>query len=339
MLWVKLMPIQSRLLRPLESTVKSSFALSCAAEIARNALGGLRRARGDLGTDSGTQTHGLAIEEALAYVDEVYEDYRRYGEIERFHGRVAEVGPGDNCGLALRLLADGCEAVDLVDRFFCARAPGQNRGLYERLVARSERLQERLQGATLGDESSFEGIVWRYGEAAASERYFRTSPRYDFILSRAVLEHVSDPILSIEQMAQALAPGGMLLHKVDLRDHGMFSDRFHELKFLEVPDPIYEAMVRGSGRPNRVLVDRYRAALEGLPGLQTQLRITRLAGVGDVIPHLPWERIDAALRARSLDFVRRHRPRFARSFARLSDEDLCVAGIFVSARRGSPEEN
>jgi len=51
--------------------------------------------------------------------------------------------------------------------------------------------------------------------------------------------------------------GGMLLHKVDLRDHGMFSGAHHELKYFEVPtgSTLHD---RCCGRPNRVLVSAYR---------------------------------------------------------------------------------
>ena len=38
-------------------------------------------------------------------------------ECGHFHGRAAEVGPGDLSGVGLKLLGEGCFHVDLVDRF------------------------------------------------------------------------------------------------------------------------------------------------------------------------------------------------------------------------------
>jgi hypothetical protein len=96
-----------------------------------------------------------------------------------------------------------------------------------------------------------------------------------------VFEHVYDPRLAIARMATALKSGGLLLHKVDFRDHGMFSDRMHELTFFEVPDSLYSLMTRDTGRPNRVLIDTYRKALTELVA-DHDLLVTRLAGVGDI---------------------------------------------------------
>jgi hypothetical protein len=117
-----------------------------------------------------------------------------------------------------------------------------------------------------------------------------------------------------------------------LRDHGMFSVAHHELKFLEVPAPLYTWMTKGTGRPNRVLLHEYRKAMQHLR-LDGHLLITRLAGVGDINPHLPYEAIPAKLRAASTAYVRSVRKRFAAKFHAVSDEDVSVAGIFLVARK------
>jgi len=57
----------------------------------------------------------------LAYIEEVFNDSKRYSGVRRFSGRVAEVGPGDNCGVGLLFLTGGYESVDLVDRFYSKR--------------------------------------------------------------------------------------------------------------------------------------------------------------------------------------------------------------------------
>ena len=143
---------------------------------------------------------------------------------------------------------------------------------------------------------------------------------------------VYDPVAATRDMAAALAPGGVMVHKIDLRDHGMFTPRFQELKFLEVPDWLYPRMTRASGRPNRVLTHEYRAVLDA-SGLDYELLVTRLAGVGDVTPHMPWERIPAEDTRRSLDFVRSARSNVARSFRDVSERDLAISGLMLVARR------
>jgi len=262
----------------------------------------------------------------------VFADYKKYSGVTRFSGRVAEIGPGDNCGVGLMFLADGCREVDLVDRFYSKRSSRQHGEIYRALFARHAGLAARMSGSDADDESTFEGVRRRYGASASAEEFFVRSTGYDFIVSRAVMEHVYDPRLAIKNMAAALKPGGMLLHKVDLRDHGMFTPNFHELKFLEVPDWVYPRMTRNAGRPNRVLAHEYRAVLrETLP--DHEVLVTRLAGAGDIDPHLPYGAIDAALRDRSLAYVRSVRQRFAASFRTVSDEDLSIAGIFIVARK------
>jgi len=312
--------------------VKKRFWLRCAYYVADNARTRLRGATGDIETDSGTAHVGRSIDSSLAYIEEVFGDYKRYAGVDRFSGDVAEIGPGDNCGVGLMCLADGSTSVDLVDRFYSKRDAAQHAAIYRALFARYPDRFARFDGCDLNDETTFPGLKRYYGERAAAETFFDAPDRYSFIVSRAVLEHVYDPPLAIDRMARALKRGGLLLHKVDFRDHGMFSDRMHELKFFEVPDVVYPRMTRDTGRPNRVLIDTYRRVLtQHLP--DHQLLVTHLAGVGDVVPHLPYDRIDPGLRQKAIDYVRSVRSKFAKSLRALSDEDLSISGIFLVARK------
>lgn len=313
--------------------VKKRFWLSCTYYLFEHELTKLRGHAGDIETDSGTAHAGRSVDSSLAYIDEVFDDYKRYSGVSRFSGRVAEVGPGDNCGVGLLCLADGCESVDLVDRFYSKRDAEQHAAIYRALFERHPELFARRGDVDVNDETTFKGLRRYYGESAAAETFFTEPDRYDFIVSRAVLEHVYDPRLAVVRMVAALKRHGMFLHKIDFRDHGMFSDYFHELKFLEVPDALYSRLTRDRGRPNRVLVNTYRQVLsERIP--DHQLLVTRLAGVGDIEPHLPYDAIDSALRRQAVDFVRSVRSRFCQSLRAVSDEDLSVAGILAVARKG-----
>lgn len=312
--------------------VKKRFWLTCVYYVADNGLAKFRGYTGNIETDSGTAHVGRSMESSLAYIEEVFNDYKRYSGVDHFVGRVAEVGPGDNCGVGLMCLADGCTSVDLVDRFYSKRDVGQHAAIYRALIERHAGPFAKLGGFDVEDEATFPGLRRYYGESAAAETFFAEPDRYDFIVSRAVLEHVYDPRLAIERMVAALKHGGRLLHKVDFRDHSMFSDYLHELKFFEVPDWLYPRMTRDTGRPNRILIDTYRGALSELIP-DHEILVTRLAGVGDIDPHLPYERIDAARRKAAVDYVRSVRSKFARSLRAISDEDLSVAGIFFVARK------
>ena len=133
--------------------------------------------------------------------------YKLWAGIEHFHGRVAEVGPGGASALAELLLADGCLQVDQVDRFTHATSRPSSPDIY------------------------------RY--RAAGETFFNTHGGYDYILSCAVMEHLTDPLQALRSMAGALKPGGVMIHAVDCRDHGQFSKHLHDLSFLRIPPFLY----------------------------------------------------------------------------------------------------
>ena len=293
---------------------------------------GRRFLKGDIASHSGTLHGSLDLEESLGYIQAVFEDYLHYSGEAALSGKVAEVGPGDNCGVALLLLDGGCESVDLVDRFYARRDLARQAAIYRELENRRPGLARRLMGADLEDEGTFPGIRRCYGEEASAETFFRAGQAYDLILSRAVLEHVRDPLLAFQRMTEALRPGGLLLHKVDLQDHGMFSVHHGELKWLETPRWVHRMMSRASGRPNRVLTHHYRQVLASLP-LEVDLLVTRLAGVGGIDPHVPYEAIPAELRERSMAFVASRRRHLASEFRNVSLEDLSVAGFFMVGRK------
>jgi len=312
--------------------VKSSYHLTCLAYCALNYRDSLAFSSGDIETGSGTLHATYGEDESVRYIEEVFLDYRTYGGFDRFHGRVAEIGPGDNCGVGMLMIGDGAESVDLVDRYYSRRDSARQARVYERLLARHDSARRAFDGVDLRDESGFPGLTRHYGASAAAEEFFRDHRGYDFIVSRAVMEHLYDPISATRDMAAALAPGGIMVHKIDLGDHGMFTPRHQELKFLDVPDWLYPRMTRASGRPNRVLTQEYRDVLIET-GLDHQLLVTRLAAVGDVTPHVPWERIPDADATRAVGFVRSVRRNVSQSLRGVSDEDLAVTGLMLVARK------
>ena len=322
----------SRAVAAIRSMVKKNFPLTCASYLLLNYLEGRRYKKGNVQTHSGMRHADLDPALSVEYIKEVFSDYKSYGKIERFHGRVVEIGPGDNAGVAMLIAADGAESVDMVDRYYSARDPKRQSAVYKALVSSSENLRSLYSAADLFREETFPRLKRHYGPDASAEEFFATREGYDFIVSRAVMEHTYDPELAIARMAHALSPGGVMIHQVDLRDHGMFTPVFHELKFLEVPEPIYSRMTRSSGRPNRVLIDRYRSTLDA-SGLDYTILVTALVAVGDVTPHLPYDAIPEASRRIAEECVEAARPKLARRFQLLAARDLAVSGILIIARR------
>ena len=268
------------------------------------------------------------VEQSVQYVERVFDGYRAAAGNVPTRGVVAEVGPGDSCGVGLLFLAHGCDRVDLVDRYYSVRDAEHQHAVNRALVERYPQLKTRQPGA--GDaETSFVGLKRYYGAQASAEEFFRSHTGYDFIVSCAVLEHAADPLAAIAAMANALRPGGLMLHQVDCRDHGQFSTRFHELKFLELPRALYAPLAWGGG-PNRIRLSAYLAAARSA-GLESTFHVTTLAGV-EGNWHGALSVPESAL-ARSREYVTSVRPRLARPFRELDDDDLMTTSFMLAARK------
>jgi hypothetical protein len=122
-----------------------------------------------------------------------------------------------------------------------------------------------------------------------------------------------------------------MAHKIDLRDHGLFTGAgHHPLTFLEVPDRVYAAMSTRTGLPNRWRGSEYRRVLES-EGLEVEMLITHVTGTADeLIPHEA--ALSEALHQSSFDLVERKRADLARRFRGLRGDDLAALGVFLVAR-------
>jgi SAM-dependent methyltransferase len=299
---------------------------------------GLKQRMGRIQSESGSTHHALPTEESVAYVEEVFNDYLTYGGIDHFGSTAAEVGPGDNAGVALLLQTAGCKTVELVDRFRSRRSPGQQAQIYQALAARHG--LRRPESMDSWDDERLPGIIWRLGSSA--EDYFAAQARpgrqrYDLIVSRAALEHLYDPLGAIRSMAACLRRGGRMAHKIDFRDHGMFTPTHPELTFLRYPTLLHHQMTRRSGRPNRFLLHHYRglaAELERSAGFDVTILVASLVGEGEVVPHVSLADLPDTSRQRAVRRVEAERHRFAGEFADVASEDLAVTGIFwICVRR------
>lgn len=172
--------------------------------------------------------------------------------------QVLEYGPGDVLGVALLCIAHGAERVVCVDRFPLERLTPANIAIYRALLeGLAGAMRERAEAAfrTPGDPASGldpARIDYRVTADGASGMV----AAFDLILSRAVLEHVHDLPLLFADMRRALRPGGVAVHQVDLKSHGL--DRSTPFDFLAWPSWLYALMYSHKGFPNRWRVGHYR---------------------------------------------------------------------------------
>lgn len=323
-----------RLRAEAERAATRSLPLEAAVLALTDAVNGLRLKTGHLDTNSGTIHSDLPPEESVRYIEDVFTDYKHYGGFDHFRGATAELGPGDSAGVGLLIREDGGEHVDLVDRYRSRYDPEQQHQIYAALGNRHD--LEPFRESDDRDSSSFSGIAWHYGVPA--EEYFREigSLQYDFIVSRAVMEHLYDPLGALRDMVSSLAPGGLILHKIDMRDHGYFSREHDELTWLRFPSWLWRLMTRNSGRPCRVLAHDYRAALDRIRAtdqIEYSLLVTHVVGAGEIVPHVEFEDIRQAQRDEALGVVNKARPTFASEFRDVSSEDLAISGVFLVVRK------
>jgi len=209
--------------------------------------------------------------------------------------------------------------------------------IYDALSKRHQ-LDWLKHGPTWND-AQLMGIAQKVGQSAEAFFYDcaqSRGPVYDVIASRSVLEHLYDLRTALESMVSCLKPGGSMIHKIDLRDHEMFTPKHHELTFLRFQSGCYRSMTQNSGRPNRVLFHRYHGRLERLREarlINHVVFIARLAGVGGLMPHQLPEKIDTGTWRRSERFVEEYHRRVAQELPQVASRDLDVAGIFLVATR------
>lgn len=220
---------------------------------------------------SGSTARALRSEEFIKYARQVVDDYVNYGangSIERIRGAsIMEIGPGDTLVVALLLLANGAQSVTCVEGFSPKVDAAQNKRVYSLLWdtltpgqrAELSEVVDLEPGGNLKLKSSrltlhLNTPVERLDKVIGRDRY-------DIVLSRAVLEHVSNPALAWDRMVSSLKPVGEMWHKIDFRSHN-FYNAIHPLYFLTIPELLWRAVSSPDPTLNRKRLSFYRSLCE-----------------------------------------------------------------------------
>jgi hypothetical protein len=180
-----------------------------------------------------------------------------------------------------------------------------------------------------------ERLQYIYGHGIEEADAILEPRSFDFIVSRAVIHNVYDVDRGFEAMDRLLAPGGYMLHKIDLSDENMFSSRgMHPLTFLTIPERIYFLMASDSGKPNRKLIGDYREQMQKR-GYQTKILITTVLGAGPLVPHKEQIEQGVDYSDKTLSLINAIRPRLASPYRDRSDAELAATGIFLVATKGT----
>lgn len=311
----------------IKKIILSHTSTTCAACIIDDLVQGLRIKLNAYTRKTGTTHAKLSYKASIEYIETVHKNLLHWGKIRRFKGTVAEIGPGDNFGVALMMLNDGADHVYAIDRFYSWRDAEQQKRIYEGL-AKKYSFEHIFKGKHT--ESSIEGLTYSFGTPA--EIYFKDSAKmYDAIVSCAVLEHLYDPIVALNHMYSALKPGGIMVHSIDLRDHGLFANK-HPLTFLTIPDAIYKLMSKNTGRPNRVLFSEYMRWIDGI-NAEGSLRIMYLHGGDHYYGAVNWCEIHKDEQNSACNLVETIKSKLPTKYSSLSVENLAVAACVLYAKK------
>lgn len=259
------------------------------------------------------------LEEVDNYFQSCFDDYFEQLGIklpertEYLRGkRILEYGPGDVPGVAILMVAQGADQVKCVDRFPMVRMSPKNiqivKIMLERLAGPLRDRAETCFRQPAHPESGLDPGLIDY--LVQPSGLSGLSDEVDLVISRAVLEHVNDLPATFRDMYGALKPGGIAIHLVDLKSHGLH--RKNPLDFLGWPTWLWSLMYSAKGVPNRLRVNAYRDAIAQC-GLEVMtLTPTVLASPDDV-----WA----------------IRPDLASPFKALSEEDLSWLGFWLVCRK------
>jgi SAM-dependent methyltransferase len=247
---------------------------------------------------------------------------------------VLELGPGRTPHLMVALALAGarsCIGLDVSVSFLPSGwdSPASYGELAERLTSVDGAAYRDALGLTAGSIHERLASLERGSWPVRIERYDGASialadASVDLILSKSVLEHVTPVrvLPLIGEMHRILRPGGVMLHRIDLRDHmGIEGDdavRGDWLDALRYPEWLFRAMFsRRSTSINRLRSSEWRRLIDASSWSVTL-----------------WDEMRFALPA-GFD-----RSKLARRWRELAPEELEIGQILVAARRagGQPPD-
>lgn len=306
-----------------------------------------RYSLGKISSFSGSTSHRFSVGQSVTYLRQVFADFCQYGklEAETIAGKtVLELGPGDNIGVLLQFLAHGASRAWACDKFYSEHDKEHEKKIYLELREDFSGEQRRRfdEAVDLSGPLQFneEKLSYAYGVGAQDADTLVPPGSIDILVSRGVLQEVYEIDRAFAGIDRLVADGGMMVHKVDLRDYGMFSSvGFHPREFLTVSDSVYHQMAYDTDKPNRRMLDYYRAKMKEL-GYDFEAYCTSIIDLDgyraiqtEIIPHKLTLEPGVDYGPEHEEAIRQVRPRLAPRFRSLTDEELLAAGVFLVARK------
>jgi SAM-dependent methyltransferase len=275
------------------------------------------------------------VKRGLEYLNQVFNEYFKFSGLqpEDIVGkRILEVGPGENFGVALRFLAAGALQVVCTDRFDSLVEPSKQLQIYKAMMKQFNQQElRRLETIIEINEDNFKINTdkLKYINLPIEELQLQfAADSFDFVVSRAVLEHVFEIKRAMEVMDHLLKPEGYMLHEVDFRDHGIFTEYLlPPLTFLTLDEKTWHKMTSQLGAPNRKMVSFFEQFFRDHNyKLETNYVLFFNNQERRAITSFSEKDFD-------LTSLRNTRKRLSEPYRNLPDKDLLVAASFFSAQK------
>ncbi len=193
--------------------------------------------------------------------------YRSYGGILLDHGgdvrdaRLLEIGPGINLSQGLLFVMGGAAkyyGLDIYRDPALLAAPQYDNvaSLYRLIAPREIRRPVEEILTTRNGQVEFDQDRVEYLYPRQSYDIPLADASLDYVFSNATLEHVADPLRTVEAIHRVLKRGGITAHQIDLRDHADFA---RPLEFLKV-DAATWAKRYPNPEKNHLYMNRWRAS-------------------------------------------------------------------------------
>ncbi|MFX0025455.1 MAG: methyltransferase domain-containing protein [Candidatus Hermodarchaeota archaeon] len=296
---------------------------------------------GNFTTSRDSILNKLNLTNSIEYINRVFNDYIYYSSsyITEIRGeRILEIGTGDNFGVALKFIAEGASQVVCLDKFIINRNIEKEKKLYKNL---SQKLNTKKKFAFFRAiklnnliKLNSSKLKYVFGKGIEESLNFFKRNSFNFIISRAVMEHIYKIDKAFEVMDQLLVKGGIMMHKIDFSDHKMFSEMGkHPLTFLTIPSFVYKLMTNFSSKPNRKLINYYLRKMNELE-YESKVLITSILGEKEeLVPYIEINKFNFKNYKKTIKIIEEIRPKLKNEFKNISNEHLMITGIFLIAKK------
>ena len=175
--------------------------------------------------------------------------------------QIIELGPGNSLALALNCLCNGAKKYQMVDKYpRILKTEKQTKYVLEQIDYFKNKYHCNLDKFINKDTLEFDPESLLYAQDSVEDLRTISSDSIDVILSISVFEHVKNVDKSFQEMRRVLKVGGVMYHKIDMRDHYNFSKPF---KFLKYSDYAWNNLLtkEGFSYTNRLRIDDFQDML------------------------------------------------------------------------------